>query len=211
MNGQTSSPVLDGRDAAAVPHVLLARLPGYVPGWQPSKSGPSSALTQVFARYLQALIERLDQAPAKNELAFLDMLGINLLSAQAARAPVVFKAQPGAGNGRVPARSQVGAKVEGRSTPLVFETDSDIALAAGPSPCSSRSGRCLTSCISPTTCTSHSRARPRSICNSSSRAPAPSSWTSGGSTGTERCGAGSRTSPIQSRRARATASTAPSD
>jgi Baseplate J-like protein len=122
------APLLDGRDADAVVAELRARLPAYLPGWSVESRGPAAALLQVFGRYVQALIERLNQAPAKNELAFLDLLGINLLPAQAARAPVVFQPMPNAGDGRAPAATQVGAKVEGRDGPLVFETERPIAI-----------------------------------------------------------------------------------
>ena len=124
------APRLDARDAQAMVADFLSRLPGYVPGWSPVAGGPSWALLQAYARYLQALAERLGLAPDKNKLSFLDMLGVSLLPAQAARAPVVFKALPNLGDGRVPARTQVGASVPNREGPLIFETEADIALAA---------------------------------------------------------------------------------
>jgi hypothetical protein len=124
-----STPRLDKRDAQALLEELRARVPGYVPQWLPESGQPGWAISQVFIRYLQVLIERLNQAPDRNKLAFLDTLGISLLSAQAARAPIVFTAMPQTGDGRVPARTRVGAKVPGRSDPLIFETETDIALA----------------------------------------------------------------------------------
>jgi hypothetical protein len=78
---------------------------------------------------LQTLIERLNQAPDKNKLAFLDLLGINLLPPQPARAPLVFQAMDNMVDMRVPARTRAGAKVAGQSDPLVFETEEAIALA----------------------------------------------------------------------------------
>lgn len=123
------SPRLDERDAQTLQGELMARVPGYVPQWSPASGQPGWTISQVFTRYLQVLIERLNQAPDRNKLAFLDMLGISLLPAQAARAPVVFTAMPQTGDGRVPARTRVGAKVPGRSDPLIFETETDIALA----------------------------------------------------------------------------------
>ncbi len=129
MNGN-GSPTLEARGADAITQELLARLPAYVAGWDPVVSGPSWAVLHIFARYGQVLIERLNQAPDKNKLAFLDMLGISLLPAQAARAPVVFQAVPKVGDSRVPARTRVGAKVPGLSDPLVFETENAIALTA---------------------------------------------------------------------------------
>jgi hypothetical protein len=129
VNGN-GTPVLDGRPPEAIVAALLARLPGYVPGWQPSPGGPSSAVVEIFGRYVRTLGERVNQAPDKNKLAFLDMLGINLLPAQAARAPVVFETMIGTGDGRAPEGTRVGAEVPGRSDPLVFETERMIGLAA---------------------------------------------------------------------------------
>jgi hypothetical protein len=130
MGGAMNAPILDGRDAEAVVADLVARASAYVPGWRVGSSGPSAALAGVFGRYLQALIERVNQAPAKHELAFLDQLGLDLLPPQAARAPIVFTPLPNAGDVRVPAASQVGADVEGHDGPLVYETEEDVALAA---------------------------------------------------------------------------------
>lgn len=124
------APLLDDRHTETMVQQLLARLPAYVPEWQPTETGPSWAVIQIYARYLKALAERLNQAPDKNKLAFLDRLGIPLLSAQAARAPVVFQAIENAGDSRVPARTQVGAQVSGRDEPLVFETKQAIGLVA---------------------------------------------------------------------------------
>lgn len=126
----TGTPQLDPRDAQAFVGDFLARLPGYVPGWRPAAGQPSWAVIQAYGRYLRALAERLGLAPDKNKLAFLEMMGVNLLPAQASRAPVVFSAMPQVGDGRIPARTQIGATVAGRDEPLIFETEQPIALAA---------------------------------------------------------------------------------
>ena len=124
------APKLDERDSGAIAEELLARAPAYVPAWSLPQSGPARTLVEVVARYAEALIERLNEAPIKNKLAFLDLLGINLLPAQAARAPIVFQGVPNAGDSRVPARSRIGAAVPGAAEPLVFETEQAIALTA---------------------------------------------------------------------------------
>lgn len=124
-------PVLDARRAEDFVRETLARTAAYVPGWHPTDGDPGWAVAQVYGSFLQALAERIDQAPEKNELAFFDQLGLALLPAQPARAPVVFRALgvPNVADSRVPARTRVGATVPGRSEPLVFETEHDIALA----------------------------------------------------------------------------------
>ena len=117
------TPILDSRDAGLVVAELSALQPAYVPELQPNSSGPVWALAQILGKYVQAVVERLNQAPDKNKLAFLDLFGVNLLPAQAARAPLVFKAITGTGNSRVPARTRAGAKLPGATNPLVFETE----------------------------------------------------------------------------------------
>ena len=125
-----STPLLDARDVDAIARDVLSRIPAYVPGWRPSPSGAGEAVAQVYARYLKALADRINQAPDKNALALFDLLGIELLPAQAARAPVVFTAMPHIGDSRVAERTRVGATVEGRTEPLVFETERAIALVS---------------------------------------------------------------------------------
>jgi phage-related baseplate assembly protein len=127
MNG---TPPLDNRDTEAIVQDWLQRLPAYVPGWQPRPGTASWAIVQIFARHLRSIAERLNEAPDKNKLAFLDRLGINLLPAQAARAPVVFEAMTNVGDSRVPVRTRLGANVPGLSEPLIFETETAIGLAA---------------------------------------------------------------------------------
>lgn len=124
------TPILDPRDAGRVLAELLARRPGYLPGWLPASGQGGWGLLQILARYAEVIIDRLNQAPDKNKLAFLDMLGISLIPAQPARAPVVFEPLPNAGNGRIPAGTRLGAEVPGRSEPLTFETEDGIAMAA---------------------------------------------------------------------------------
>ena len=123
------TPTLDSRDAAAVFAELLARVPAFVPEWSPAEGSAGRALLRIAARDAQVVIDRLNRAPDKNLLAFLDLLGVSLIPAQGARAPVVFAAMPGAGDGSVPAGTRVGAAVRGRQDPVVFQTEHTIAMA----------------------------------------------------------------------------------
>src|SRR5262249_23002462 len=127
---QSQTPILDSRDAAAVLEELLARRPAYVPELRPVPGQPAHALLQIFARYMQVTIDRLNQAPDKNLLAFLDMMGISLIPAKPARAPVVFRPRPNSLDGRIEAGTRLGATVAGAQAPILFETESAIAMAA---------------------------------------------------------------------------------
>ncbi len=123
-------PILDPRDSDTIAAQVLARIPGYVPGWVPDSDGPGTAMAYIYGRLLNTLAGIINQAPVKDELACFDQLGIELLSPQAARAPVVFTAIPAVGNSQVPAGASVGAQIPGSRTPLTFQTEQTIALAA---------------------------------------------------------------------------------
>ena len=125
----TPAPPLETRSAEELHAALVRRLPGYLDGLAPRSGGPGDALLTIFAQYLRALGERIDDAPDKGLLAFLDQLGVGLLAAQEARAPVVFETLPGAGDGRAPAGTRLGATGPDPSRPLGFETERAIALA----------------------------------------------------------------------------------
>lgn len=124
-------PVLDPRIARQIRDELLARRPAYLPEWLPSENGPDAALAWIAARYLEMLLQRLNLAPEKNRLAFLDLLGIDLVPAQSARAPLVFQLSAQAPAVTLPAGSRVAAPPPPESTQqVVFETE----RAAGLSP-----------------------------------------------------------------------------
>jgi hypothetical protein len=128
-----SKPVvqLDERDLAQLVTDLLARRLGYVPEWQPPDKGADAALVWIFCRYLSAVIQRLNQAPEKNKLAFLDLLGLSLTPAQAARAPAVFQVAPDATDSQVPVSTQVAAPPPpGSSDQIIFETERALGVAA---------------------------------------------------------------------------------
>jgi uncharacterized phage protein gp47/JayE len=119
---------------------LRRAIPGYTPEWSPGVTTKASAVTRIFARYLELLNEGLDQAPDRSLLAFLDMMGTNLLPAQAARAPLVFNLIDGSPvDVTLPSSSEVAAPVQpkapsaiqtnpGQSEPIIFATDKTVTL-----------------------------------------------------------------------------------
>jgi uncharacterized phage protein gp47/JayE len=124
--------IIDPRDVDDVIDALDARSPGFVPGWAPGPLDPGRALTRIGARYAQAIIQRLNQAPAKNELAFLDGLGQRLAAARAARAPIVFRLTKGVSGGLAPAGTGVAAPpAPGTNQPIAFETEREAGLTPG--------------------------------------------------------------------------------
>src|SRR5260370_39660620 len=53
-------------------------------------TGLEAALFHMFGRFAERIIERLNQAPDKNFLAFLDLLGASPLPPQPASVPLTF-------------------------------------------------------------------------------------------------------------------------
>ena len=102
-------PRLDPRVARQIRDELLARRPAYFPEWLPSENGPDAALVGIVSRYLETLAQRLNLAPEKNRLAFLDRLGIEPIPAQAARAVLVFRLAEQAADATLPAGSRAAA------------------------------------------------------------------------------------------------------
>ena len=126
----SATPTLDSRTAADLMAELLERQAAWTPELEAAPGEPAWALFQIFSRYGQGLIDRLNQAPDRNLLAFLDTLGISLIPPQPSRAPVVFTPVPNAADAIIPERTRLSAKLPGTPAPLIFETDQQAAMAA---------------------------------------------------------------------------------
>jgi predicted phage baseplate assembly protein len=125
------TPVLDPRAAQDFYAGLTALQTAFVPELPPADEGTMAALMQIIARFSSVVVQRLNQAPDRDKLVFLDMLGIDLIPAQPARAPLVFQPLPLTVDGHIPAGTRAGASLPGISTPTVFETETEIAMTAG--------------------------------------------------------------------------------
>ncbi|BFU95612.1 MAG: hypothetical protein NTNFB02_23340 [Nitrospira sp.] len=91
----------------------------------------SRALVAAFARYCEILIERINLAPRKALLAFVNLLGMSPHPPQAAVVPLSFSVTPKCTEVvRVPARSQVaGPGTAEGGQPIVFETEEDLYVS----------------------------------------------------------------------------------
>lgn len=125
------APLVDKRsfdDLVAQTEDLLQRYSD----WRGATPVPDAggALVRIFARLAEIAIDRLNQAPEKNFLAFLNLLGIDLLPPQAARVPLTFHLAAGStADARVLARTQVAAMpLDGDAEPVVFETERDLVV-----------------------------------------------------------------------------------
>src|SRR5262249_27177905 len=99
--------------------------------WRPADDDPGRAVVQVFARLVGVAVDRLNQLPEKSFLAFLNLLGLELLPPQAARAPLTFQLAEGSPDDAVvPARTQVGAVLAaGEVDDVAFETERDLVVS----------------------------------------------------------------------------------
>lgn len=126
------APPIDSRTSDDVVRQLLQLFRSYSgDAFSPDK-GASRALVEIFGRYAELIIERLNQVPNKNQLAFLDLIGASLLPPQPARVPLTFSLADGSTvDGLVPARTQVATvNNESETAPVVFETDAELVVTA---------------------------------------------------------------------------------
>jgi hypothetical protein len=100
--------------------------PFYVPEWDIDSEDAGSALLGIFFHILQEVTSRFNQVPEKNFIAFLDMLGVKLVPAQPAKAPLAFQLANGAPNVLVPELTQTEAAATEEREALIFETEQNI-------------------------------------------------------------------------------------
>ena len=110
--GLVKSPKLDTRDYEMIVARARALAPLYAAEWNTAEENSAGAtLLRIVARLLEGIIRRLNDVPLKNFIAFLESIGIKLLPALPARAPITFFLSKGAKDAvTIPARSQVAAK-----------------------------------------------------------------------------------------------------
>lgn len=125
MSQRIQPPVIDPRKASDLFRSLREMAPHYTREW-PAKDDddPGVALLKIFSFIGEGVISRLNRAPDRNFLAFLDLLGIRLLQARPARVPVKFIVANGIEDPfLVDSRTQVSAPPTGeRQQDLPFET-----------------------------------------------------------------------------------------
>jgi hypothetical protein len=90
---------------------------------------------RVFARYCGLIIQRLNQVPHKNRMAFLDVLNVSRIPPVPAQVPLTFtpvKTLPASASGIVvPVHTKVAASPgENETEAAVFETMFELALTS---------------------------------------------------------------------------------
>lgn len=125
------APAVDGRRVESFFQELKRYAPHYTPDLNLSdEQGVGVALMRIFAQLAEIVSVRLDQAPQKHFVAFLDHLGISLLPARSARAAVTFKLAAGLQETvKVPLGTRVTAP--GIDDDIPFETTGELNAIPG--------------------------------------------------------------------------------
>lgn len=126
------APLIDKRSYADLV-AQTAQLAGQLSGWQPRPDGQpdaGQALIGVFGRFAELLIDRLNRAPDKNYLAFLNLIGASPLPPRPARVPLTFHlATSSPVEAVVPAGTLAAAPAADADQPeVVFETERPLAV-----------------------------------------------------------------------------------
>ena len=129
------APPVDERTVADVARQTRELLVAYVPAWAAGLDPGDrvrEALVAIFARFAEIVIERLNQAPDKNLLAFVDLLGAAQLPPRPARVPLTFSLATGSAVDAVVPNGTAAAAppAEGEKEPTVFETERDLVVTA---------------------------------------------------------------------------------
>ncbi|NES42876.1 putative baseplate assembly protein [Moorena sp. SIO2C4] len=125
------APKIDSRTAETIAAQVQQLLEHYT-GETKDIQGTSAAIVNIFARFAEIIIERLNQVPNKNFLAFLDLLGASRLPPQPARVPLTFSLAAGTTvDAVVPKGTQVAAPPgEREQDPVIFETERELVVTA---------------------------------------------------------------------------------
>jgi hypothetical protein len=126
-----SAPPVDGRRVESFFQELKRYALHYTPDLNLSdEQGVGVALMRIFAQLAEIVSVRLDQAPQKHFVAFLDHLGISLLPARSAQAAVTFRLASGLQESvRVPIGTRVTAA--GKDDDIPFETTGELVAIPG--------------------------------------------------------------------------------
>jgi predicted phage baseplate assembly protein len=117
---------LDDRQFEDLFNEARRRIPTYTPEWTDhNDSDPGITLLQLAAFLEEMIIWRLNQVPQKNYQKFLELVGLNLLSAAPAHADLTFTLSKGAVSAAIPTGTQV-ALGGGSGQPILFETDQPL-------------------------------------------------------------------------------------
>lgn len=123
-------PKIDDRTAAEIRQQVAALAEEYSDWRRGEEPDLGMALMEVFGRYAEIIINRLNRAPQKNFRAFLNLIGAEPAPPRPARVPLTFTpAENSPANAPVPAGTQVAAPPqEGEEEEVTFETERNLVV-----------------------------------------------------------------------------------
>lgn len=126
------APLIDKRSYADLV-TETGKLASESSGWQPRPDGmpdAGQALIGIFGRFAELVIERLNRAPDKNYLAFLNLIGASPVPPRPARVPLTFHlATDSPVDAAVPAGTMAAAPpLAGEQEDVVFETERNLVV-----------------------------------------------------------------------------------
>ena len=126
-----TSPKIDSRVFKDLLEQAQALAPFYTPEWKAGQERePGQALLRIYLHLQAQVLSRLNRALDRNLVAFLEMMGTNLDSAQSARAAVAFTLAEGANeNVLVPKGTLLSGEGANKSGEMIFETQSNLLVS----------------------------------------------------------------------------------
>lgn len=126
----TEGPAVDDRSREELFDALVDRADVYVDEWDPRSAGTGRTLLRIFSKFEADVRKRLNDAPEKHRIAFLDALDFDRRPPQAARVPLTFQVSNDLDrNVAVPGGTQAVADA-GAGTPQLFEVPQDGGFEA---------------------------------------------------------------------------------
>jgi Baseplate J-like protein len=129
-----AAPVLMPADRRQLQGDFDARAPYFTPEWTSRRAGDDAgtALRQLFAEQLEAVVQRLDRWPDKALVEFLDAAGVTPMPGDLAEVLLQFEIDGNApGSQLIGEGFQVGAHIPGADQIAIFETERSFSAAPG--------------------------------------------------------------------------------
>lgn len=123
-------PNLDDRRFQDIVDEAKRLIPRYCPQWTDHNvSDPGVTLIELFAWMVEMMLFRLNRVPDKSYIAFMDLMGVRLLPAVAARTPLTFwLAAPPIEPVPVPAGTEVTTVQTASEVAVGFSTDAELVV-----------------------------------------------------------------------------------
>lgn len=124
------TPNLDDRRFQELVDEAKRAIPRYCPEWTDHNvHDPGVTLIELFAHMVETMIFRLNRVPEKSYITFMDLMGVRLQEAAAARTDLTFwLTAPAAEEIVVPGSTEVATTQTAAAEAVTFSTDGDLII-----------------------------------------------------------------------------------